>query len=84
MDQPVARVLPMLGVPHLDRLFDYAVPADLDAHAQPGVRVRVRFSGRLVDAFVIERRRRSDHPGELRPLERVISPIEVLLSLIHI
>ena len=68
----------MLGVPHLDRLFDYAVPADLDAHAQPGVRVRVRFSGRLVDAFVIERRRRSDHPGELRPLERVISPIEVL------
>ncbi len=78
MDQPVARVLPMLGVPHLDRLFDYAVPADLDAHAQPGVRVRVRFSGRLVDAFVIERRRRSDHPGELRPLERVISPIEVL------
>ena len=78
MDQPVARVLPMLGVPHLDRLFDYAVPADLDAHARPGVRVRVRFSGRLVDAFVIERRRRSDHPGELRPLERVISPIEVL------
>ena len=68
----------MLGVPHLDRLFDYAVPADLDAHARPGVRVRVRVSGRLVDAFVIERRRRSDHPGELRPLERVISPIEVL------
>lgn len=78
MDHPVARVLPMLGVPHLDRLFDYAVPADMDAHAQPGVRVRVRFSGRLVDAFVIERRRRSDHPGELRQLERVISPIKVL------
>ncbi|MGJ4073909.1 primosomal protein N' [Corynebacterium macclintockiae] len=78
MEQPVARVLPLLGVPHLDRLFDYAVPEDMDAHAQPGVRVRVRFSGRLVDAFLIERRRRSDHPGQLRPLERVISPIRVL------
>lgn len=78
MEQPVARVLPLLGVPHLDRLFDYAVPESMEAHAQPGVRVRVRFSGRLVDAFVIERRRRSDHPGELRPLERVISPLRVL------
>ena len=31
------------GVLHLDRYFDYAVPEELDAGAQPGVRVRVRF-----------------------------------------
>ncbi len=31
------------GVLHLDQFFDYAVPAELDAEAQPGVRVRVRF-----------------------------------------
>ncbi len=40
---PVARVLVDKGVLHLDRYFDYAVPEELDAEAQPGVRVRVRF-----------------------------------------
>lgn len=40
---PVARVLVDKGVLHLDRYFDYAVPEELDADAQPGVRVRVRF-----------------------------------------
>lgn len=74
----IARVLPLVGVPHLDRLFDYEVPQKMDADARPGVRVRVRFSGRLVDAFVIERRSSSEHQGSLRPLERVISPIRVL------
>ncbi|KAB3523458.1 primosomal protein N' [Corynebacterium sp. zg254] len=78
MDAPIARVLPLVGVPHLDRLFDYSVPEKLDAQAQPGVRVRVRFSGRLIDAFVIERRRQSAHTGALSPLERVISPQVVM------
>ncbi|MFE2253168.1 primosomal protein N' family DNA-binding protein, partial [Streptomyces lavendulae] len=40
---PVARVLVNKGVLHLDRLFDYAVPAELAETARPGVRVRVRF-----------------------------------------
>ncbi|MCC3775648.1 primosome assembly protein PriA, partial [Streptomyces sp. UNOB3_S3] len=40
---PVARVLVDKGPVHLDRLWDYAVPAELDAEARPGVRVRVRF-----------------------------------------
>ncbi|KOT53577.1 hypothetical protein ADK48_27745, partial [Streptomyces rimosus subsp. rimosus] len=40
---PVARVLVDKGLVHLDRYFDYAVPAAMDAEAQPGVRVRVRF-----------------------------------------
>lgn len=71
---PVARVLPMLGLAHLDREFDYLVPeADLDT-ALPGVRVRVRFNGKLVDAIVTERASTSQHEGNLRYLERVISP----------
>ena len=74
----IARVLPLVGVPHLDRLFDYEVPAEVDADAQAGVRVRIRFNGRLVDGFIIERRSSSDHSGKLRPLERVISPIRLL------
>ncbi|WP_252159440.1 hypothetical protein, partial [Mycobacterium tuberculosis] len=38
--EPIARVLPMLSVPHLDRDFDYLVPAEHSDDAQPGVRVR--------------------------------------------
>ena len=74
----IARVLPLVGVPHLDRLFDYEVPAEMDEDAQAGVRVRIRFNGRLVDGFIIERRTSSDHSGKLLPLERVISPIRLL------
>lgn len=74
----MARVLPMLGLPHLDRGFDYLVTRAQDADARPGVRVRVRFSGRLVDAFLLERRESSDHRGRLVPLERVVSPERVL------
>lgn len=68
----------MLSVPHLDREFDYLVPAELSDRARPGVRVRVRFHGRLVDAFVLERRTDTDHVGQLGWLDRVISPEPVL------
>ena len=76
--EPIARVLPMLTVPHLDREFDYLVPSDQSEEAQPGVRVRVRFHGRLVDAFVLERRSDTDHDGNLGWLDRVVSPEPVL------
>lgn len=78
--EPIARVLPMLTVPHLDREFDYLVAADQSDDAQPGVRARVRFHGRLVDAFVLERRSDTDHVGELGWLDRVVSPEPVLTS----
>lgn len=78
VDDPVARVLPLLGMPHLDRLFDYAVPAKLAEEARPGVKVRVRFAGRLVDALLVERRRTTDHVGTLAPLNRVISPLQLV------
>ena len=76
--EPVARVLPMLTVPHLDREFDYLVPADLSDDAQPGVRAKVRFNGRLVDAFILERRSDTDHSGKLGWLDRVVSAERVL------
>ncbi|MCH9641315.1 MAG: primosomal protein N' [Actinomycetia bacterium] len=76
--EPVARVLPMLTVPHLDREFDYLVSAEQSDDAQPGVRVRVRFHGRLVDAFVLERRSETDHVGKLGWLEKVVSAERVL------
>jgi primosomal protein N' (replication factor Y) len=75
---PVARVLVDVPLPHLDRPFDYAVPAALDAVAQPGVRVRVRFSGRLVDGFLLERCGHTAHRGRLARLHKVVSPEPVL------
>ncbi len=69
----MARVLPQLGLSHLDREFDYLVSAEQSDAAQPGVRVRIRFAGRLVDALVLERTQSSSHPGALRFIERVIS-----------
>jgi len=77
-DRPVARIAVDLEPPHLDRYFDYAVPARLAETAQPGVRVRVKFAGRLVDGFLIERCETSDFPGSLVPIERVVSPEPVL------
>ena len=78
-NNPVATVLIDISLPHLDRLFDYSVPAKFDAGAKPGVRVRVRFAGKLIDGFLIERKSSSDHPGVLLPLsvvsdEPVLSP----------
>ncbi|AGZ53492.1 primosomal protein N' [Mycobacterium kansasii] len=76
--EPIARILPMLSVPHLDREFDYLVSAEQSDDAQPGVRVRVRFHGRLVDGFVLERRNDTDHQGKLGWLDRVVSAEPVL------
>ncbi|MFL1593456.1 primosomal protein N' [Rhodococcus ruber] len=76
---PVARILPLLPLPHLDREFDYLIPREFDAEARPGVRVRVRFAGRLVDGFVLSRAATSEHTGRLGWLDRVVSP-EVVLT----
>ncbi|WP_323746524.1 primosomal protein N' [Catenulispora pinisilvae] len=75
---PYAQVVLALELSHLDRAFDYLVPADLDAEAQPGVRVRVRFAGQLVDGFVIARVAESDFAGRFEFLQKVVSPLPVL------
>ncbi|HEY2670016.1 MAG TPA: primosomal protein N' [Rugosimonospora sp.] len=68
-----------VGLAHLDRAFDYLVPAGLDSDARPGVRVRVRFGGQLVDGYLLERVAQSEHGGRLAYLERVVSPEPVLV-----
>ncbi|MEU4474132.1 primosomal protein N' [Micromonospora sp. NPDC023888] len=69
MDVPLA---------HLDRPFDYLVPAELDAVAVPGTRVKVRFAGQLVDGWLLSRADDSGHTGRLAYLEKVVSPEPVL------
>jgi len=75
---PVARVLVDLPLAHLDRPFDYLVPARQADDAIPGVRVKVRFAGQDVDGFIVERVAESGHTGRLTPLRRVVSPEPVL------
>jgi len=75
---PVARVAVDISLAHLDRPFDYLVPASMDEAAVPGCRVRVRFAGQLVDGYLLDRADSSEHQGRLARLERVTSPEPVL------
>ncbi|HJB09963.1 MAG TPA: primosomal protein N' [Candidatus Brachybacterium merdavium] len=69
---PVARVRLVGVLPHLDRLFEYAVTPQTAA-AGPGMRVRVRFSGRDTEGIVCERRERPTTDRALAPLSRLVS-----------
>jgi len=77
-DLPVARVAVDVPLAHLDRPFDYLIPAALSDAATPGCRVRVRFAGKLTDGYLLERAAASGHPGRLAFLQRVVSPEPVL------
>ncbi|HUS22562.1 MAG TPA: primosome assembly protein PriA [Aeromicrobium sp.] len=74
----IARVVVDSPLPHLDRLFDYDVPAELIDEVALGCRVKVRFAGRLVDAFVLDLVEVSEHQGTLAPLAKVVSSERVL------
>lgn len=75
---PVARVLVDTGLAHLDRTFDYLVPATIADGAQPGCRVKVRFAGKDVDGLIVERTAASEHDGRLAALRRLVSDEPVL------
>ncbi|WP_298749611.1 primosome assembly protein PriA [uncultured Serinicoccus sp.] len=77
-EDPVATVLVDTPLAHLDRPFEYAVPAELAQSARPGVRVRVRFAGRDHDGYLLTRTATAEHSGRLAPLRTVVSPEPVL------
>lgn len=76
---PVARVLVDISLAHLDRVFDYLVTEEQSDAARPGCRVRVRFSGQLVDGYVLERVAESEHSGRMAFIDRAVSS-EVVLA----
>src|SRR5690625_2767891 len=75
---PIASVAVDVPLSHLDHPFDYLVPQQWADEAVAGCRVRVRFRGKLVDGFLLERKETSEFTGTLMWLERVVSPEPVL------
>ena len=75
---PVASVLVDTPIPHLDRPFDYAVPIDLDDKVVPGGRVKVRFSGRELAGYVVERRETPQTGSRLSLIASVVSALPVV------
>src|SRR5699024_5675930 len=76
--EPAAQVLVLTGLTHLDRPFDYAVPAELADQVRPGVRVKVRFAGTEREGFVIATGPAADTGRALTPVRRVVSRLPVL------
>lgn len=69
---PVASVRLVGVLPHLDRPFEYAVtPAT--AAARPGMRVRVRFSGKDTEGIVLGRHATATTDRALAPVHRLVS-----------
>ncbi len=69
----IARVVVDSPLPHLDRPFDYDVPAELVDEVVVGCRVKVRFAGRMADGFVLDLVDVSEHQGKLASLAKVVS-----------
>ncbi|PFG19652.1 primosomal protein N' [Serinibacter salmoneus] len=81
----VAEVCVDLPLAHLDRPFDYRIPEHLDGADSPadvgvGTRVKVTFSGRQRDGWVLAVRAATpqDEVRALAPLKRLVSPVVAL------
>ncbi|WP_417504051.1 hypothetical protein [Microbacterium sp.] len=84
MSRRIARVLLDSPLPQLDRLFDYALPAEL-GDVPLGVRVRVplRTAGRVIDGYVVEIGTEDDADRPLSEVESVVSEVPVLPERLH-
>lgn len=70
----IAKLAIQSGLPQLDRLFDYSVPAELAQVVEVGSRVRVSFgkSKKSFDGFVVELADTSEFEGKLSTIESVV------------
>ncbi|WP_226533169.1 primosomal protein N' [Microbacterium paraoxydans] len=75
----IARVLLDSPLPQLDRLFDYALPAEL-GDVPLGVRVRgpLRTAGRVIDGYIVAIDTEDDADRPLSEVESVVSAVPVL------
>ena len=77
---PIAKVVLDVALPHLDYPFDYLVPKDIDDFCQPGVKVKVKFAGRNLDGWIVERSKINIENKKLAKIDKVISDFPVLKS----
>lgn len=80
----IARVLLDSPLPQLDRLFDYALPAEF-GDVPLGVRVRVplRTAGRVIDGYIVEMDTEDDADRPLSEVDSVVSEVAVLPERLH-
>ncbi|MDR2973911.1 MAG: hypothetical protein LBV00_04245 [Propionibacteriaceae bacterium] len=69
----IAQVYVDSGAAHLDRPFDYDVPASMEDDIRVGVRVKVRFNGRALSGLVVGLADHSDQ-AKLVALTKLVSP----------
>lgn len=74
---PVAHVRLDLAQPHLDRPFDYEVPAKF-ASVPVGAKVIVEVGARKVEGYIVSRDSATKVAGRLRPIHRVVSNLPLL------
>lgn len=80
----IARVLLDSPLPQLDRLFDYALPAEF-GDVPLGVRVRVplRTAGRVIDGYIVDIDTEDDADRALSEVDSVVSDAAVLPERLH-
>ncbi|WP_223624824.1 primosomal protein N' [Microbacterium sp. EST19A] len=80
----IARVLLDSPLPQLDRLFDYALPAEF-GDVPLGVRVRVplRTAGRVIDGYVVDIDTEDDADRALSEVDSIVSEVAVLPERLH-
>lgn len=76
----IAQVIIDIPAQQTNRPFDYAVPAELDHLAQPGMRVLVPFGrqGHLRQGFIWQLAATSEFKGRLKPIRKILDLEPVL------
>jgi primosomal protein N' (replication factor Y) len=74
----IARVVLDTRLPHLDRLLDYRIPDGMSVSRGNRVKVPLGRAQKLSTGFVVDVTQDSDYPGELSPIDDVVSEVCVL------
>ncbi len=74
----IASVIVDIDAKQVNRSFDYTVPEHLEPVVKIGCRVRVVFGARIVAAFVVALKEKSEYKKTLKPIGDVIDVFPVL------
>lgn len=77
---PIAGVLVDTPVSHLEAIYDYLVPAEIDELAIPGTKVIVPFGNSNTEGLVVSRREKSNDSKNLKAIASICSPKGMISS----